>query len=707
GIYKYKIKNQNLMFEENILVSKLVSRIFKDNEGGYWITTLKEGVYYLKNNNFKSDDIVVSSIDVDTQNKVVYLGLKDKKILKRKINETPLTYTKITESDDIPQNIVFDKSTNSILADGYFETLRKIYSTGLNKKIKVIHPSTKAAIIEGNKIYRVNSNGFSKIVDDVEVYYSLRDGQKKYWCTSLIKENENIWIGTNQGLICFNNVKHLMLEPFKNNDILSTGVTCLEKFNNEIVLIGTKSFGLVLMKNGKIIDIIDEQKGLVGDLVKSVHVDYQDEIWVGTNNGLSRLNYHSSKNYHIQNITTKHGLISNEIAHIKSCDNTIFLVTPKNLIEFDKTKVLINKTRLPIHITGFKVNDKELKFTVDTIIELSYNENRIDINFESLNYKSLGNIEYKYKLSDIDTMWYNTTQNTVNFYGLSSGNYTFEVKAKNEDGFWSHPVKIRFKINPPFWLTWWFISVEILMLLLVIIGVFKFRETQIRIKSKNAQRLAENEKKIIELELKALKSQINPHFIFNTLNSIQHFISSNNFKDSNRYITNFSKLIRMVLNHSDKSYITLRDETEMLNLYLSLEQVRFSEGFDYVLKVNDNIDLDYDKIAPMLLQPFIENAIWHGLMNKKEKGFVEVSFSLDNDFLICTISDNGIGRDAAEKIKSARGIQNKSVGMTITKERLNIINNEVYENMNVEMIDLFDDKKQASGTKVIIKIKLN
>ena len=706
GIYMLKANNDKLIIEQNISTVKSVSRIFKDSAGGYWITTLKDGVYYLKTMLFKNENYLLSSIDIDSENKFVYLGLKDKKLIKKSLSNKNSKGISVSDFEETQNSLIYDNKNGSIISDGFSECLKFFYKDGTYKEIDAIHPSTKAFIIDSNLIYRVNSNGISKIVDDKEVYYSFIKGQKKYWCTSLVKDKKNIWIGTNQGLVWFDDETYKISEPYKNHKLLSTAITCLEKLNNNIILIGTKNYGLLLMKNQKIIAVINEKNGLVSNLIKSIHVDNQNEIWIGSNKGLSRLHYISPEKYTIQNITTHHGLISNEISHIRSYKNIIFLVTPKNLIEFDKTKLIINKTPSPIYITKFKVNDVEKDLKKNLPIELSYNENRIDIHFESLNYKSLGEIDYQYRLLDLDTSWQNTTQTIAGFYGLPSGNYTFEVKAKNEDGFWSKPVIYSFKINPPFWFTWWFISAEVIFVLLIIVIIFKYRESQLLIKSKNLQQIADNEKKIIELELKALKSQMNPHFIFNTLNSIQHFISNNNFKDTNRYISNFSKLIRMVLNQSDKNYITLREETEMLGLYLNLEQVRFSNEFEYLITIDENIDLDFDKIPPMLLQPFIENAIWHGLMNKKEKGRIEIGFILDGDYLLCSVTDNGIGRAAAEEIKATRQIQNKSVGMTITKERLSIINNELYESMNVEVIDLFDTNNQSRGTKVTVKIAL-
>ena len=707
GVIIYDNSTNDFKRNKVIFKDKKIARVYKDKEGGRWFCSLDEGIFYLKSSNFKNiffKENAIKSIELDTCTNQLFIGIDNGHVLKLNQINNEYKTTSIYKSELFSEILKFNYMDSTLILGFSNNKLAVFKNEKIEYRTNIKNLNSKSILIDSNIIYRVN-DGISKIIDNKEVYYSASDG-KKYWCTSLVKDKKNIWVGTNQGLVCFDDETYKITEPFKNNKLLSTGITCLEKLNNNIILIGTKSFGLLLMQNEKIITVINQKNGLASDLVRCIHIDNQNEIWVGTNKGLSRLNYKSPENFNIQNITTNHGLISNEISHIRSYRNTIFLVTPKNLIEFDKTNLTINKTLSPIYITSFRVNDLEKEFKKNPSIELSYDENRIDIHFESLNYKSLGDINYKYRLLDAETSWQNTTQTMVSFYALPPDNYTFEVKAQNEDGFWSKPATYSFKINPPFWLTWWFIGFELVFIILVLMIIFKYRESQLLIKSKNLQRIAENEKKIMELELKALKSQMNPHFIFNTLNSIQHFISSNNFKDSNRYITNFSKLIRMVLNHSDKSFITLREETEMLNLYLNLEQVRFSNEFEFVINLDDSIDLDFDKIPPMLLQPFVENAIWHWLMNKKEKGHIEIKFAIDGDYLFCTVTDNGISRVAAEEIKATRKIQNKSVGMTITKERLNIINSEMYENMNIEVIDLYDKNNLPTGTTVKIKIAL-
>jgi len=270
------------------------------------------------------------------------------------------------------------------------------------------------------------------------------------------------------------------------------------------------------------------------------------------------------------------------------------------------------------------------------------------------------------------------------------------VKAKNEDGYWSEPTRVSFSISSPFWLTWWFVSLEILFGVAIVSAVFWYREKQNRIK------LA-SEKRIVELELKALRSQMNPHFIFNTLNSIQNYIALNDFKSSNEYIVQFATLIRTILHVSEKNVISIQEELDILTMYMDLEKMRFEEQFDYQIEVSDGIDLDYDEIPSMLLQPYVENAIWHGLMNKKGKGQIKIRIIEDGEYLCCTIEDNGIGRVEAAELKLKRNIEHKSIGMTVAKERLDLIGNN---GVNLESIDLYDDEGVAKGTKIVIRIKI-
>ena len=214
----------------------------------------------------------------------------------------------------------------------------------------------------------------------------------------------------------------------------------------------------------------------------------------------------------------------------------------------------------------------------------------------------------------------------------------------------------------------------------------------------------ELQRRSAELEMRALRAQMNPHFIFNSLSSINHFILKNEGKTASSYLTRFSRLIRMVLINSQKMLVTLDEELQMLELYLEMERLRFKNSFDYSITFLNTIDRDNIFIPSLLLQPFCENAIWHGLMHKQGQGKLDIELSVENNILNCTIADNGIGRGKAEKIKSKSAEKEKSMGLTITRDRLNLLNREKGIQAFYEIEDLKDEYGAAMGTKVTLKI---
>jgi len=248
-----------------------------------------------------------------------------------------------------------------------------------------------------------------------------------------------------------------------------------------------------------------------------------------------------------------------------------------------------------------------------------------------------------------------------------------------------------------------FVFVVLLVSLLLLRNALLKRRNE-KLTSENIQR--ELQHKTIEMEMQALRAQMNPHFIFNCLNSINRFIMKNESQAASDYLTQFSRLIRLVLTNSKKAWIPLEDEMDMLRLYLDMEKLRFKDAFHYELYYASGVDPACLFIPPLLLQPFVENAIWHGLMHKKENGLVTISFTVENNILHCSVIDNGIGRSAAANAGSKSSQAHKSMGIQITRERLALINGELNTDkvvFNIE--DLTDNKGQAAGTKVNLSIK--
>ena len=229
-------------------------------------------------------------------------------------------------------------------------------------------------------------------------------------------------------------------------------------------------------------------------------------------------------------------------------------------------------------------------------------------------------------------------------------------------------------------------------------------ELQIQ-KLKSEQTETELKQQATELEMQALRAQMNPHFIFNSLNSINRFILQNNKAQASEYLTKFSRLVRIILNSSANASVSLAEDLEALQLYLELECLRCEQKFSFKIKADPDLDIDFIQVPPMLLQPFVENAIWHGLMNKESEGHLWINIDQQDSILICTITDDGIGRKKSAELKDKSG-KHKSMGMKITESRIAMMQKMNEENKSIEIRDLVDADGNAAGTEVVLKIPI-
>jgi len=287
----------------------------------------------------------------------------------------------------------------------------------------------------------------------------------------------------------------------------------------------------------------------------------------------------------------------------------------------------------------------------------------------------------------------------VQYGNLPHGKYSFKVKAMNGDGYWSNEFTYSFTIRPPWWHTWWAYTLFALSFIGLIYAIFRYRLNKIRMQHE----IVLQKHKAAELEMQALRAQMNPHFIFNCLSSINRFILKNDSDNASDYITKFSRLIRLILQNSQAAFISLESELESLQLYLELEVLRFNYHFDYKVKIADDLDVTEIKIPPLIIQPYVENAIWHGLMQAKKKGQLEIELFRHEEELCCKITDDGIGRKKAAELKSKS--THKSIGMQITADRIAILHQRKQSDM-IKITDLILPDGTAGGTEVFLKIPL-
>jgi LytS/YehU family sensor histidine kinase len=297
----------------------------------------------------------------------------------------------------------------------------------------------------------------------------------------------------------------------------------------------------------------------------------------------------------------------------------------------------------------------------------------------------------------------------VRYSSLPAGNYIFLVKAINANGVSSSPISIAVEVQAPFWQKWWFYVLLIAGVIALSWMYFKVRIQRLEKEKQVALEKAEMDKELVFSQLENLRSQMNPHFIFNALNSIQEYIVTNEKETASAFLVKFSRLIRIYLEHSRLSEVQLDEEQKALQLYLELEKDRFEDTLNYTIHVSKEVEVRNIKIPSLFIQPYIENALKHGLLHKKDNRKLAVIFELDSnkEMLICTIEDNGIGRTASGKLNISRAHFHKSFATTANQKRVELINKTKKNKTTVSIEDLYDVDENAIGTRVVISIPVS
>ena len=440
------------------------------------------------------------------------------------------------------------------------------------------------------------------------------------------------------------------------------------------------------------------------DYMESIEGDDAGNLWALADRGLYKLNRQQEAEYFSFDYTD----FERSFYSFEFLDNGKLVFGMKNRIALmDPFEIKRNEYEAIPYIKDVNVLEKTLPGNPGMAgqeLRLKANENFVSFYFSSLSYTLADKNRILYKLDGFDPDWIEAGKRRfVNYTNIPSGDYTFQLKAANNEGIWNEiPVELRIHIATPWYDTALAKIAFVLLVGSLIYFLYRYRITQIR---KEAKMKSEFEKKLANTELSALRAQMNPHFIFNSLNSIESYIIKNEPFKAAEYINDFARLMRLILQNSRSQYVRLQDEIESLDLYLMMESLRFENKFEYQINLSDEIKQGRYEIPPMLIQPYVENAIWHGLMHKEEGGRVDIDISRNNGMLRCVIEDNGIGRKKSfEMKKNKRTRGKKSMGMQITEDRIQTINELYNTNTRVQIIDKEDESGQGTGTTIVLEI---
>lgn len=666
-----------------------VSHIMKDVEGNYWISTLNQGIIIVPNwnitrideRNFSLPENHITAIKALNKNQLLigtYTGrLFMLTISSRKIEEIKSA----TNQKTISVKYIHPFKNQFIASHG---PLSVFSVDGISNSYPIYN--SKDACIMGDSLHFIFSERFGAFhLSDLKptLQFKSREGGGRNICFN--PKDNTIYLAFSKGLYSMKNGR-LKSITFNSEPLFVSSVSV----SNGHLYCASLSKGLFIIQNSIIVKRYSEENSPIEDELRIVHA-YHNYCWVSSREKLYRINLATKE---IAAFSYLNGINPRDINAIDHGDGRLFIATNKGLVYFPENLKWKNTRAPQLYINYVLIEGK--KHINLTNIVLPFNNHNFSVDLSSISFRSRGNYTYRYRLAGLNDKWTSIPANNrqITFSHLPSGTYSFEVQAVNENGICSQTHSFSITIEQALWEKWWFYLLTTIFIIVIIALIFYSR-------FKYLKRKADLKNKLVGSQLTALKSQMNPHFMFNALNSIQDLMLHKDTKGSNLYISKFSNLMRKVLNASDQASITLQEEIDILSLYLDLEKLRFGEDFTFELILDEAIDPYALTLPSMILQPFVENAIKHGLLHKKGEKKLSIHFMLKEQ-LICEITDNGIGRKHAEEIKSRQN-RNASFATSATEKRIELLNSYDQVNYKFEIIDLMEND-QAIGTKVRISL---
>lgn len=470
----------------------------------------------------------------------------------------------------------------------------------------------------------------------------------------------------------------------------------LLQVNNE-VFITTYSQGVLLLDNNMQIHHLTEKP-----IAKSIYKlqVHDDDVWMLSDEAVLKYNRQQKT---MQVYSVADGLPKAEYKDMRWLNGQLYIATTQGLVQFDATMGAANTVAPIMDIHQVLVNGNSVSWQDG--MQLASNQNNLSIGFAVLSYKNINEQKVEYRINDQPWQQLETGVRSLNLSALAPGKYTLQIQAANEDGLpAAQPLTLNFLIQAPLYRQWWFL---LLMSIVAIVAVYVYFKIKLRREQReNALRTQQMqlEQELQRSKLVSIKSQMNPHFFFNALNTIQSYIYSNDKLQAANYLNQFSELTRMVLDMSNKDLIALSDELKALQLYLDLEALRFEDKLHYKLEVASDLQTDVHWLPPMLIQPYVENAIKHGLLHSKNKWELLVKFSAGAEGLTVVIDDNGVGRKKSEQLNAHRYRQHESFAMSANAKRLEILNKGLTNVISIQIIDKYDALGMAAGTTVELHV---
>lgn len=693
GLSIYK----NKLFK-NYFVKNNISGIYKDKENKYWISTLNNGLFYIPN---------FSTILWKKENKPISLFSDGNSILVGYENDEVAEFSE----NSFTENVICKGNTNHevyrIFKDknNYFFT-SNIFKVQTHNKITEINLAVKDIVKVDAKYYAIAASGLCGLL-------FLKDNTNSIWDVFCKKNgklennnfkgsillqnvrgkavaynpsNQTIYFATNKGFFGQNpkklfKIKHHNQEVFPQKIFYYSNYVYLFTNENEILQLDTSNT----------ISILKIDRNFSTKDIKNIKI-VNDKFYIFTRNAIYLYDWSSHKTTKIQIITPE---IS--ISDVTTINNKTILATSEGLI------IKPNTNWKEEYLPKFLLNKVYVNEKPSFVKTLRYDENNISFDFSVLSFLPNSNYSIAYQINNGNWITLDENQRNIKLSSLAAGEYNIVFRIENIEKTERNTIKYNFTIQKPFWLRWYFLVLYVILIICVLWFVYKIQLKKIQKKNAIEWNKINLENNLNQSKLTAIKSQMNPHFFYNALNTIQSYILSNDKKEAITYLNKFSSLTRIILELTERNYLTIKEEINTITLYLDLEKARFNNDFNYTITVDEKIDTESIKIPTMLLQPFLENAIKHGLLHLKGNKTLTITFKKNNSLLEITIDDNGIGRKKSEELNLNNRKDHISFATNAIEKRLEILNLNKEDKITIQ----YTDKQQHNeplGTTVQINL---
>ncbi len=702
GIFKIENAFESKIAQPKIFIEDIhACHLSTDKSGNFWVATNNKGVcFYPKNQSnsknievlFRNETMETYSISKISKKKLI-VGLSENTVAELDFNNKQ-NFRLLNREDKKKFNriksIIHRGEKTFFITDNFFQVenskTRKVifyYQNYYNTlKSYCFDDAGNIWLIASNFIqkYDVQKN---QIID----YIGIPKRGSSIACAA----NNCIYVGTKQGLFKLN--KHAFSSLNNLSPLFKVGINHLIYTNKEL-WISTHGKGIVVLKNNKVIKVLNKENGLINNVCYRI-VAGKNYMFICSSIGLSIVN---RKNFEITNLTVSDGLISNDVKDVALDQNErLYIATNKGISILSWLQIQKSVAPPTPYLRVFQVNDSVFDNNQKSF-EFLFAPGLLSLQFAAITYYSPGFVNYRYRIKG-EKKWQTNTSGNISFYNLSPGNYDIELQVKQYKSTWSKPIFTSFNILPLWYQTTTFKIIAILSILLSLTVAIYWRIKWIRKRDKTKHLI---EIRLNELERRTLAAQMNPHFIFNSLNTLQQLVLDEETETALNYLNDFAVLVRQILSNSRKPSISINEEIAFLKNYLLVEKVRFNGAFNFEISIQEDLD-EMILIPPMLIQPIVENAIKYGVSTASiDYPMISIKVWQETHFLNFQITDNGAGFENVQAMQHKDNLT-KSNALEILTERLALI---FVHNKRGSMTLTSFDESDKQGTEVLIQIPI-